>query len=95
MTHQNIPMTPVESSQILCRGYDAETQTLAVQFKKKDGSPGGVYHYDNVPVDVWAEWCNADSAGSHFYKHIKPRSDIYPFTRIPDEQTEDAGDVAR
>jgi len=92
MTHQNIPMTPVESSQICCRGYDAETQTLAVQFKKKDGSPGGIYHYAGAPQSAWEEWCAAESVGSHFYKHIKPN---YSFTRIPDNQIEAAGDGAQ
>lgn len=95
MTHKNIPITPVESSQIHAMGYDAETQTLAVQFKKKDGSPGGVYHYADVPDDAWQELRDAPSIGSHFYKNIKPRSDIYPFTRIPDDQIEAAVDGAQ
>ena len=92
MTHQKIPMTPVKSSQIHAMGYDAPTLTVAVQFKKKDGSPGGIYHYTGPLADVWHGLRDAPSIGSHFYKHIKPN---YPFTRIPDDQIEDAGNVAR
>ena len=44
-------MQDVESSQILQIGYDPETLKARVLFKKKDGSPGATYEYDNVPQD--------------------------------------------
>jgi hypothetical protein len=81
MTHQ-ITMDSVESSQIEALGYDAETQTLAVQFKAKGDKPGSVYHYANFTADDWQAFRAAESLGSHFYKQIKPFPEKFPYTRI-------------
>lgn len=80
MTHQ-ITMDSVESSQIEAIGYDAESQTLAIQFKGKAG-PGSVYHYSNFTTEDFAALKNSESIGSHFYKNIKPFADKYPYERI-------------
>lgn len=88
MTTQ-ITMDSVESSQIHSIGFDAETQTLAVRFKNKDGAPAGLYHYSNVDAALFAEFSSAESIGSFFYKNIKPHKDKYPYVRI-EEQTEQA-----
>ena len=48
---------PVESSNIVSAGYDAETRTLEVEF-----SNGGVYRYGDVPSDV--AWPVIDEAGA-------------------------------
>lgn len=85
MTTQ-IALDSVESSQIAGIGYDAKTQTLAIQFKS---GKQAVYHYANVTAEDFAAFKSAESIGSHFYKHIKPHKDKYPYVRI-EEQTEKA-----
>lgn len=88
---QNITLDSVESSQIEAIGYEADTQTLAIQFKGKSDKPGSVYHYANFTAEDWQAFREAESIGSHFYKHIKPFSDKYPYVRIePAQQTEQA-----
>lgn len=69
--------TPVKSSQIASIGYDAATQTLAVEFWNKDGAPhggdvpGAVYHYEGVPAEAHAALIAAESVGKHFGAHIR------------------------
>lgn len=63
----NIAMTPVASSNIAAHGYDAASQTLAVQFKG-----GKVYHYSGVPQDTADAFIAAESKGSHFAREIRP-----------------------
>lgn len=66
-----ITMHPVTSSNVEAIGYDAETKTMAVQFK--GGKPP--YHYANVPAEVYAAFVCAESIGSHFAKHIRGNFD--------------------
>lgn len=78
-----IAMTPVESSQIHSIGYDEETQTLAIRFKDRaTGAPTSLYHYDNATPANFAALQSAESIGSHFYKHIKPHVDRFPYRCI-------------
>ena len=84
-----IAMDEVSSSQIHSIGHDAESSTLAVRFKGKDGAPAGLYHYSNFTADDFSAFKGAESIGSHFYKQIKPHKDKYPYVRI-EEQTEQA-----
>lgn len=81
-THEEAPkgtpvieMVPCSSSQIHSFGYDTNTNTLALQFKRKDGDGnrvgGSVYHYENVSPLVYENFCAAESKGSFFGKHIK------------------------
>lgn len=81
MTHQ-ITMDSVESSQIAAIGYHAETQTLAIQFAAKGDKPGSVYHYSNFTSEDFAAFKGAESIGSHFYKHVKPAKDKYPYVKV-------------
>lgn len=74
------PLTPVESSQIHAIGHDPATNTLAVQFKGKNG-PGSVYTYANVPADMHAEMLAAKSIGTYFGAHLKSAPDKYPFEK--------------
>jgi len=82
MSQPTITMTPVESSQIHSIGHDAETNTLAVRFKNSKGVPSSLYHYDNFTAEDFAAFSGAESVGSHFYKHIKPAAEKYPFRKI-------------
>lgn len=63
----DIPMCDCVSSQIAAHGYDEATRTLALKFKHG----GSVYHYENVPPEVYAELREAKSIGSFFGKRIK------------------------
>lgn len=82
-SHPAIAMHSVASSQIAKIGHAAEGNVLAIQFSnRKDGSPGSVYHYQNVTPELFAEFKSAESIGSHFYKHIKPFKDKYPYTKV-------------
>lgn len=84
MSHPDIPLTPVESSQIAAIGYDQASQTMAIRFKGKGDAPGSLYHYADVSPEDWAAFRDAESIGSHFYRHIKPYPGKFPYTRIPE-----------
>ena len=73
-----IPLTSVSSSQIEAIGYDEPSKTLAVQFRK-----GAIYHYANVPVDVYKAFSKADSLGKFLGAHIKAHPEKYPFKKVP------------
>jgi hypothetical protein len=77
-----IAMNPVDSSQIHGIGHDADSQTLAIRFRGKDGTPAALYHYGNFTADDFSAFKGAESIGSHFHKHIKPHKEKYPFTCI-------------
>lgn len=69
-----IPLTPVKSNQVKAIGYDASTQTLAVQFTR---GAGAIYHYPNVTPEAHAAFVGSESIGKHFGQHISP----LPFTK--------------
>lgn len=73
-----IPLTPVTSSQIEAVGYDEASKTLAVQFKK-----GSVYHYANVPAEIYQSFSKAESLGRFFGTNIKAHPDRFPFKKVP------------
>ena len=55
-----------KSSQIHSLGYDAETQTMAVQFHK-----GGIYHYSGVSANIFDAMHAHDSPGEFFHKNVR------------------------
>lgn len=59
-----IALTNVESRQVEAIGYDKESATLAVRFKRWDGGVGPTYHYPNVSPVVHAEFIGADRSAS-------------------------------
>jgi hypothetical protein len=59
-------MIDVQSSNLSQVGYDPETRTLAIVFKK-----GDLYHYDDVPPEVFDELMEAPSTGRYFSQHIR------------------------
>lgn len=77
----DIKMCACESSQISEYGYDEATKTLAIKFKHG----GGVYHYDNVEPELYAEFNAAGSKGSFFGKRIK--SGGFSYRKIPTVKT--------
>ncbi|HEY4292094.1 KTSC domain-containing protein [Luteibacter sp.] len=78
----DIPLTPVESSQIHSIGHDAETNTLAIRFKNYRGEATSLYHYDNFTTDDFAAFRDAESIGKHFGQHIKPATEKHPFRKV-------------
>lgn len=67
-----IALTAVQSRQVEAIGYDKDTATLAVRFKRWDGGAGPTYHYPDVSPVVHAEFVGAESIGKYFGEHIKP-----------------------
>ncbi|WP_454691169.1 KTSC domain-containing protein [Achromobacter aloeverae] len=82
MTTPTIAMQPVDSSQIAEIGHDPKTNTLAIRFRSKKTAPGSLYHYDNVDAEAFQAFAGAESIGSHFYKHIKPHPDRFPYKKV-------------
>ena len=63
-------MQIVESSQIHSVGHDADSNTLAITFKGKNGN--STYHYDGVTTEQFQALLDAESHGVHLGKFIKP-----------------------
>jgi hypothetical protein len=61
-----IERQPVVSSDIASIGYDAETETLEIEFKAT-----GVYRYFSVPKSVAEELQRTPSPGKFFLQNIK------------------------
>lgn len=48
-----------------------KTGDLIVQFKNKNGGPGDVYLYFDVPVMLYRKWHSATSVGHFFWQYIR------------------------
>ena len=66
---------PLLSNSLTSVGYDADTQTLEIEFKT-----GEIYRYLNVPESVYITFINSDSPGRFFIKHIKDAG--YEFQKV-------------
>jgi hypothetical protein len=66
--------TPVTSSNISSIGYDADSQTLEVEFKN-----GAIYQYSGLPYGEYEGIMGADSKGKYLNANIKNR---YPFVKL-------------
>lgn len=78
----DIALAPIESSQLAEIGYHPESQTLAIRFKGRGDAPGSLYHYDGFTPDDWTAFQASESKGSHFYRHIKPHTDKFPYRKV-------------
>lgn len=63
-----IEMKPVKSSNIQAIGYDAKDKVMHIAF-----TSGKTYAYHGVTPEQHGEFLHADSIGSHFARHIRPR----------------------
>jgi hypothetical protein len=63
-----------DSSVLTRASYNREAQVLTLWFNS-----GSVYTYKGVNQGVFLALCDADSAGSHFARYIRP---FYKGTRI-------------
>lgn len=59
-------LQPVNSSSLAAVGYDADTRTLAVEFRKS-----GTYEFFDVPDSVYKEFISAGSHGEYFGHNIR------------------------
>lgn len=64
----------VASSNLRAVGYDAEEQTLEVEFHS-----GSIYHYFNVPEYKYEGLMRASSKGGYLNDHIKG---VYRYRQI-------------
>lgn len=55
----------VDSSNINSIGYDEEEQILEIEFDN------GIYHYFNVPSQIYQSFLIANSHGKYFHENIK------------------------
>lgn len=53
------------------------------QFKDKNGGPGDVYLYYDVPVQVYRKWISAPSKGHYFWQYIR---DNYMYRKLTGNQ---------
>jgi hypothetical protein len=65
---------PVSSSNVASIGYDADTQTLEVEFNSNT-----IYQYYGVPAHVYEELMNAGSKGQYLNSNIKK---AYPYSKV-------------
>jgi hypothetical protein len=64
----------VASSNLVSIGYDEATQTLEVEFLN-----GSIYHYYNVPPNMFDQIMQNPSKGKFLNIYIK---NAYPFSRV-------------
>lgn len=64
----------VSSDSIRSVGYDADSQTLEIEFNH-----GGVYQYSGVSQSVYDEMMAAESKGKYFHSNINK---AYPFSKL-------------
>ncbi|MCH9050094.1 MAG: KTSC domain-containing protein [Proteobacteria bacterium] len=64
----------VASSNIASIGYDADTDTLEVEFLS-----GAIYQYYNVPQNMYDQLMQAGSKGRFLNTYIK---NAYPYSRV-------------
>lgn len=77
-----IELTPVESSQFVAVGYDAESETLAIRFNPSKTNPNGaLYYYEHLPEEIYEDFVTSDSLGGYFRDHIKDNM-AYPYAKI-------------
>ena len=66
--------SPVASTNVSSVGYDANTQTLEVEFQS-----GRVYQYYGVPDNAHEQMMQASSKGQFLNYYIK---NSYPYSRV-------------
>lgn len=61
------------------RNYGDKLGDVVVQFKEKNGGPGAIYIYYDVPVKVYRRWQSAPSKGHYFWRYIR---NIYKYSKL-------------
>lgn len=76
-----IALTSCVSSQISGFGYDANSKTLAISFPGRGAQPDTIYHYFDVPAEVYAGLLASESKGKFFGAEIRTK---YRYEKQPD-----------
>jgi hypothetical protein len=63
-------LAPIESSMFTGHHYDPDTRQMTVQFKK-DGQPGAVHVFHDVPMEKAEAFSQNQSPGRYFNENIK------------------------
>lgn len=74
----------VRSSNVWSIGIDIrdkkdKTGTVIAQFKNKNGGPGDLYIYYDIPIIVYRKWITAPSKGNYFWRYIRNN---YSYSKI-------------
>lgn len=69
-------MVRVKSSNVWSYGISIRDRKdkvgdVLAQFKGKDGGPGDIYIYYDVPITLWRRWIGAPSKGHFFWSYIR------------------------
>lgn len=75
-------LTRVKSSNVWSYAFqpkDEKTGDMLMQFKKKDGGPGDIYIYYNVPNKIWQRLVAAPSKGHAFWALIR---NVYTYAKL-------------
>lgn len=77
-------MIRVKSSNLWSYGInipDAKSKTgdMVIQFKGKNGGPGDIYLYENVPINVWRRFITYPSKGAFHWKYIR---NVYRYRKL-------------
>jgi hypothetical protein len=59
-------LQPVTSSNLASVGYDADSQTLTIEFRKS-----GTYEFYDVPESVYQDLMSSGSHGEYFARNIR------------------------
>ena len=74
----------VRSSNVWAVGIDIQKSgdnvgNVLAQFKNKNGGPGDIYIYWDVPITVYRKWISTPSKGHYFWMYIR---NVYPYTKL-------------
>ena len=73
------------------RNTQDRTGDVYVQFKGRNGGPGDVYVFYDVPVNIYKRWAGASSKGHYFWQYIRGK---FRFAKLTgDKRTKQKGGV--
>ena len=61
------------------KNYGDDKGDLLVQFKARNGGPGDIYIYYDVPIRVFHRWQSAPSKGHYFWQYIR---NVYQYHKL-------------
>lgn len=71
---ETMERTALRSREIAIAGYDPHCSKLEITFRS-----GGVYHYSEVPEEIFKRFLSAPSQGKYFEENIKHK---FPYRRV-------------
>ena len=71
-------MVKVDSSNMWSYGFNVKnygdkTGDMFIQFKGRNGGPGEIYQYFDVPISLWRRFVSAPSKGHFFYVNVRSK----------------------